>query len=338
MKAAVIHRTGPPESIEIIDLPAPQPAHGEVRIDVRAVAVNPIDTYVRSGAVAMDLPIPYIVGCDAAGIVSSLGSGVNHLAVGDRVWCTNQGLLGRQGTFAEKIVVSADWCYPIPDGIPFTDAAAVALVAVTAHLGLFREAMLQAGETVLVIGGSGGVGSMVVQMAKAVGATVIATGGTDQKCQIAEQLGADVTINYRRESIADAVHRAAPKGVNVLWETRREPDFDTAVDLMAGRGRMVVMAGRDARPSFPVGPFYVKECSIHGFAMFKATPVEMRTAADEINQWLACGKLKANIAATLTLCEAAEAHRRQELATLEGSGDLPGKIVLTVGPNPTPRT
>jgi NADPH2:quinone reductase len=331
MKAAIIRQTGSPDVIEIADLPSPQPRDGEVLIDVRAVSVNPIDTYVRSGAVASDLPNPFIIGCDAAGVVAALGEGVSNASVGDRVWCTNQGLLRRQGTFAEQIAVGADWCYQIPDGISFDDAAACGLVAVTAHFGLFRNTMLQAGETILVIGGTGGVGSMVVQMAKAIGAAVIATGGSDEKCQLARTLGADVTINYRTESISDAVHREAPKGVNVFWETRREPDFDMAVDLLAERGRMVVMAGRDARPSFPVGPFYVKECSLHGLAMFKATAVEMRTAADEVNHWLANGKIRANIAATMQLDQAAEAHHRQEAATLAGSGDLTGKIVLTVG-------
>lgn len=278
----------------------------------------------------MELPNPYIIGCDAAGIVIGVGEDVNHVSPGDRVWCTNQGLLNRQGTFAQQIAVAADWCYPIPDNVSFADAAACGLVAVTAHLGLFREAMLQAGESILVIGGSGGVGSMVVQMAKAIGATVIATGGDNKKCQLAKRFGADATINYRQEPILAGVHREVPKGVNVFWETRREPDFDMAIELMAPRGRMVIMAGRDARPSFPVGPFYVKECSLHGFAMFKATQVEMRAAADEINHWLGSGKLKANIGVTLPLAEAAEAHRIQEAKTLQGSGDLTGKIVLTV--------
>ncbi|TWU60695.1 Quinone oxidoreductase 1 [Rubripirellula tenax] len=330
MKAAYLTATGAPDVIQFGDLDTPTPGRGEVLIRVHAVSVNPIDTYVRSGVVAFDLPKPYIPGCDAAGVVETVGEGVHHAKVGDRVWCTNQGLLGRQGTFAEKIVISQDWCYPLADEVSFVDAAACALVGVTAHLGLFREADLQGGETILVIGGSGGVGSMVVQMARVAGATVIATAGSESKCEAVKNLGADVTINYQTESLAEAVKREAPKGVNVFWETRREPDFDLAVDLMAGRGRMVLMAGRDARPSFPVGPFYVKECSLHGFAMFKATASEIRAAAEDINHWLAMGKLKATIGRTLPLSEAAQAHRLQEQATLQQSGELMGKIVLTV--------
>lgn len=331
MKAAYIEQTGSPDVIRVGELPEPQPGPHQLLIRVHAASVNPIDTYVRSGAVAFELPRPYILGCDAAGVVEQVSSSSHHFQVGDRVWCTNQGLLGRQGTFAEKIVVDEDWCFPLPDEVSFADAAACALVSVTAHLGLYREARLEAGETILVIGGSGGVGSMVVQMAKASGARVIATAGSDEKCQLVRTLGADVAINYKKESIAEAVKREAEKGVNVFWETRREPDFDLAVDLMAPRGRMVLMAGRDARPVFPVGPFYVKECSLHGFVMFKATPVEMRAAADEINHWLIQGKLRANIGATFPLDQAAEAHRLQEAATLEGSADLLGKIVVHVG-------
>jgi len=239
-------------------------------------------------------------------------------------------LLGRQGTFAEKIAVAHQWCFPLVDSVSFEDAAACALVGVTAHLGLFREANLQAGETILVIGGSGGVGSMVVQMARAAGATVIATAGSDEKCRLTKQLGADVVINYQQQSVEEAVKQAAPKGVDVFWETRREPNFDVAVELMAERGRMILMAGREARPQLPVGPFYVKECSLHGFVMFKATAVEMRAAAEDITPWLAMGKLKANIGARLSLDQAAEAHRMQEEATLHGTHDLAGKIVLTV--------
>lgn len=330
MKAAFIRQTGGPDVIEIGELPDPTPANGQIVLRVRAAAVNPIDTYIRSGAIAFDLPDRFIVGCDAAGTVEGVGEGVVGLAVGDRVWCTNQGLLGRQGTFAEKIAVDSDWCFRLPDRVSFEDGAACALVAVTAHLGLFREAELEAGETILVIGGTGGVGSMVVQMARASGARVIATASSAEKCARAMELGADVAINYNEHSIVETVRQEAPKGVNVFWETRREPDFEAAVDLLAERGRMVLMAGRDARPEFPVGPFYVKECSLHGFVMFKATPVEMGAAAEDINHWLANGKLKANIARSLPLDEAAQAHRLQEEGTLACDGSLSGKIVVTM--------
>ena len=330
MKAAYIETTGDCDVIQYGDLPEPVAQANQVLIRNHAVAVNPVDTYVRSGAVAFELPSPFVIGCDSAGVIEAVGANVDKFAVGDRVWCTNQGLLGKQGTFAEKIAVDADWVFPLPDTVDFADAAACALVAVTAHLGLFRDAKLQQGETILVIGGTGGVGSAVVQMAKATGARVIATAGGSQKCRRAIELGADVTIDYTTSSIAEAAKHAAPDGVNVFWETRREPDFDLAVELMAERGRMVLMAGRDARPNFPVGPFYVKECSLHGFVMFKASPAEMQASAEQINRWLSDGSLRANIGKTLSLSEAAESHRLQEAATLKSDSSLVGKIVLTV--------
>lgn len=330
MKAAFISQPGPADQIRVGDLAIPELSPNQVRIRVRAASVNPIDTYVRSGIVAMELPSPFIIGCDAAGVVDAVGSRVKRLAPGDRVWTTNQGLLGRQGTFAEQIVVDEKWVFALPESVAYEDAAACALVGVTAHLGLFREAQLQPGETILVIGGSGGVGSMVVQMAVAAGARVIATAGSEAKAGLLQKLGADEVILYKSESIGERTRQLAPSGVNVFWETRREPDFATAVDAMAPRGRMILMAGRDATPPFPVGPFYVKECSVHGFVMFKATPVEMRTAAEDLSRWMAEGKVAANISVRFTLDEAHQAHELQESATLDDSDRLSGKIVVNV--------
>ena len=330
MKAAYIDQTGTPEVIQVGEVSEPTCASNELLIRVHATSVNPIDTYVRSGAVAFELPSPYFLGCDAAGIVEEVGCEVSGFSVGDRVWCTNQGLLGIQGTTAEKISVAADWCFPIPSECSFEDAAANALVGVTAHLGLFREGRLKSGETVMVIGGSGGVGSMVVQMAVAAGARVISTAGSDEKCEQVRALGADVVIPYQRESISERLKQEAPKGVNLFWETRREPDFNLAVESLAERGRMIVMAGRDATPTFPVGPFYVKECTLSGFVMFKASPKEMKECATDINHWMADGKLKSNIGATFTIDQMVEAHRLQEQATLHQTAQLMGKIVIQI--------
>src|SRR6056297_2927678 len=143
MKAACLHETGRPDSIRIEDVDSPTPGDQQVLINVEAACVNPIDTYVRGGVIAFDLPDPYFPGCDAAGTVAAVGPSVKQFRVGARVWCTNQGLLGRQGTFAQQIAVDAQWCYETPDNVSSEDAAANALVGVTAHLGLFREADLQ---------------------------------------------------------------------------------------------------------------------------------------------------------------------------------------------------
>jgi NADPH2:quinone reductase len=328
MKAAFIRQTGPPENIQYGDLPKPEPTAAQVLVKVDAADVNPIDTYIRSGLVAMTLPVPYILGCDLAGSVEAVGPAVTRFKKGDRVWGSNQGLLGRQGTSAEYAAVDETWLYPTPQGITSEAAVAVALVGITAHLGLVRDAKLKPGEILFVNGGTGGVGSTVVQMAKALGAKVITTAGSAEKVKRCRELGADLAVNYRTDDVDARIKEFAPQGVNVWWETLRDPDFDRAVGHLAARGRMVVMAGREARPPFPVGPFYVKGCSLFGFAMFNATPDEQRAAALDINRWLVEEKLKANIDRILPLADAAAAHRLQEDNTLHKAGTLAGKIVL----------
>ncbi len=134
---------------------------------------------------------------------------------------------------------------------------------------------------------------------------------------------------YKQQNEVEQTQKLAPDGVNVFWETVREPNFDNIVAVMARRGRIVLMAGRDARPEFPVGPFYVKGCSLHGFVMFGATAEELRACSEDINRWLAGGQLQARIDRVLPLAEAAQAHRLQEENTLGKAGTLAGKIVLT---------
>lgn len=329
MKAAYIEQTGPPENIIYGDLPQPEPTGRQVLVRMKAVAVNPIDTYLRNGANYWEMPMPFIIGCDIAGEVVECGSEVTRFKKGDRVWGSNQGLLGRQGTFAEYCAIDEDWLYPTPDGVTDETAAACALVGITSHLGLFGRAQLQAGETVFVQGGSGGVGSMVLQMAKAAGARVVTTVGNDEKAKLCRDLGADHVINYRTEDVVKEVEAFSASGIDVVWETVREPNFDTLTAILAERGRLVLMAGRDARPEFPVGPFYVKECSLHGFVMFKASADEQRACATQINEWLNAESLQPRISHRFGLCDAAAAHKLQEDNTIHQAGSLSGKIILT---------
>ncbi|MGL4513953.1 MAG: NADPH:quinone reductase [Lacipirellulaceae bacterium] len=331
MRAAYVTEPGPADSIRLGDLPQPEVGPGQVLVRVAVSGVNPIDAYVRSGMVAMAVPLPYVPGCDFAGRVEALGPGVSGLAVGQRVWGSNQGLLGRQGTMAEYAAIDAQFAYATPDGIDDASAAAGALVGITAHLGLVREVALRQGETLLVVGGAGGVGSAVVQVAKALGARVIATAGGATKAAAALAAGADAVIDYLAEPIADGVRRLAPNGVDVWWETRREPDLEQAVAALAERGRLVVMAGRDAKPALPVGPFYVKGCRLHGFVMFKATPAEQQVCADDLSRWLASGAYRPRVAHRFPLAEAAAAHALQEAATIHRSAELVGKIVVEIG-------
>jgi NADPH2:quinone reductase len=327
LKAAYIEEVGPPENIRYDNLPKPKPEARQVLVKIGAVAVNPIDTYIRAGLIPLELPRPFIVGSDLAGTVEAVGPDVTKYRKGDRVWGSNQGLLGRQGTFAEYAAVDECWLYPTPEEVSDQDAAAAALVGITAHLGLFREAQLKTGENVFVNGGAGGVGSCVVQMARAIGARVLATAGTKEKVQICRQLGATMAVNYKSDDVDAAIAKFGP--IDVWFETRREPDFDRAVERLALKGRIIVMAGRDARPKFPVGPFYTKDCRLLGFAMFNAPAEEQRKSAAEINRWLAKGKLKPRIDRVMKLSETAAAHKLQEESTLRKAGGLAGKIVIS---------
>lgn len=328
MRAAYISETGPPENIQVGPLPDPVPREREVLVRVTATAVNPIDTYVRGGLVAMELPLPFIVGCDLAGVVEAVGPEASRFQVGDRVWGSNQGLLSRQGTFAELSAVDPQWLYPTPEGVDDETVVAAALVGITAHLGLVREAKLRPGETVVVSGGSGAVGSTVIQIARALGAQVLATTGSAEGIAYCQALGADRVINYQTEDVSQRIAEYAPKGVDLWWETSRAVDFDLAIGALGQGGRLILMAGRDARPEFPVGPFYVKCCRLLGFAMFQAPAEAQRRAAEAINQWLVEGKLKPTIDRVVPLDETPAMHRLQEENTLGGGRTVRGKIVV----------
>ncbi|MBW3543324.1 MAG: NADPH:quinone reductase [Planctomycetes bacterium] len=330
MKAAYFTETGPPEVIQYGDLPDPTPGPTEVLVKVAAVAVNPIDTYIRAGTVALAVDFPYIPGCDLAGTVEACGAKAGRFKTGMRVWGSNQSLFGRRGTFAEYAAVDEKWLYPTPDAMTDREAAAGALVGITAHLGLFLHARLQRGEVVFVNGGTGGVGSSVVQIAKAGGARVLATVGGEEKQRQCEQLGADCVLDYRAGDLDDHIRRFAQPngGIDIWFETLREPTFERTIGLMKKRGRLVLMAGREARPPFPVGPFYVNDLRLVGFAMFNASPDEQRESAEAINSLARQGGWKPQIGRVFKLAEAAAAHRLQEDNTLRGAGTLKGKIVL----------
>ncbi len=333
MKAAFVSSHGPAESLCIGDMPDPAPpGSSELLVEITFSAVNPIDTYIRSGAVGAKIEAPWIPGCDFAGVILAVGDGVTDFAIGDRVWGSNQSLAGRQGTLAQQISVEHQWVYPIPYGISDEAAAAGALTGITAHLGLHLHGQLQAGETVFVNGGTGGVGSAVIQLAKAAGANVIATVGSPEKEAIAKRLGADMVINYREAEVSQAVQQAThdTAGIDVWFEPLRTPELELTIPLMAKRGRLIVMAGRDARPVLPVGPLYVNDLRVIGFAMFNASPAEQRASADAVNAAAAMGVYQPVIGERFSLDEAARAHRLQEDNTIGGAGTLTGKIIVKI--------
>lgn len=330
MRAAFINQTGPPDVIQVGVLDDPEPGPGQVLVKVGAAALNPIDLYIRSGLVAMPMSFPYVIGCDLAGTIEKLGPGVTSHRVGDRVWGSNQGLLGRRGVASERAAVDAEWLYPTPSRLTDIEAAALALVGITAHLGLFRHGRLAAGETVYVPGGTGGVGSLVIEMAKAVGARVITAAGSPEKQAQCRKLGADLALNYKSDDIPARIREFAPEGVDVWYETQREPNLEVSIPLLRKRGRMILMAGRAAKPPLPLGSFYPRDCSIHGFAMFNATPEEQRRCAADIGDWVDQDRLHPHVGKVFPLEEAAAAQAFLEANTIGGAGTLAGKVVIAI--------
>lgn len=330
MRAAIITEQGSPEVLQLTEVEQPTPAANEILVKVSVSAVNPIDTYIRSGAIPLPIEFPYTPGCDFAGTVEAVGESVTRFQVGDRVWGSNQSLFGRVGTLAEFISVGEEWAYPTPDEMTDDDAAAAALTGITAHLGLFLHGQLNEGDVVFVNGGTGGVGSMVVQFAKAAGAKVICTAGTNEKRELASALGADLVLDYRSESLDELIGSFSESngGIDLWWETQRQPTLPRTISFMKKRGRVVLMAGRDAEPQFPLGQFYVNDLRMVGFAMFNASPAEQRNCAEQMNDWYSQGLWKPIVGAEFPLEDAAAAHQLQEESTLGGGNSLTGKILV----------
>lgn len=308
MTAAYITRPGPADEIRIGRLPVPEPGPSEVLVKVRALAVNHVDTFVRSGAYRTCLPYPFVIGRDLVGTVTTAAPG---FAPGDPVWCDSLGFDGRQGSFSEYAAVPADRLYHLPRGIDPENAVASLHTAATAYLGLFREAALRIGETVVVTGAGGGVGSATVQLAAAYGARVIATARPDD-FDWCRRCGADEVVDYHDPDVYPEIAELAPDGVNVFWDNAGRYHLEQTVPLLALGGRMIIMAGLGATPALPVGELYTRDASLRGFAISNATVAELTAAATAINPLLARGALVSRIGARLPLTEAARAHRLQE--------------------------
>ena len=253
---------------------------------------------------------------------------MTRFKAGDRVWGSNQGMAGRQGTFAELAAVEEEWLYPTPENVRDEDAAALALVGLTAYMGLIREGAVRGGETVYVSGGTGGVGSVVVQLARIAGARVVTTAGSAEKAELARGFGAEHVIDYKREDLPARVREVAPQGIDVWYETLGGPNFEMLLPLLAKRGRVIVMAGRQAIAPLPIGPLYTADRKVLGFAMFNTPAAEQQTIAAALNGWMASGALRANIGRIYPLEHAAAAHALQEESTTHKSGALTGKIVI----------
>ncbi|MEO8859520.1 MAG: NADPH:quinone reductase [Burkholderiaceae bacterium] len=327
MNAAFVRRLGGVEEIEIGRLPVPQCGPDEVLARVDALAVNHVDTFVRSGAYATRLPMPFIIGRDFVGRVVAIGERVNTFAPGDPVWCNSLGYDGRQGPFAEYALAPADRVYPLPSNQDPIETVSVLHTMATACLGLFREGSLASGETVFIGGAAGGVGSAAVQLAAAAGARVLASASAAD-AEWVKACGASFVFDYHDPDLFNRIEHSAPQGIDLYWDNSGHHDLAKTLPLLGRGGRIVVSAGLQARACVPIGALYTRDASLRGFAISNASVVDLASAAAMINRRLCVGDLKVRIGLRLPLREAAKAHRLQ---AAHGVEKPPGRIVLVPG-------
>lgn len=319
MKAAYIHRPGPAETILYGDLPEPVPGAGQVLVAVEAVAVNHIDIFVHSGAYPIALPDPFIIGRDLVGRVVARGPDCARYEVGDRVWANNQGYDGRQGSFAERLAIDEVWLSPVPEGLESSSVAAQLHSLLTVCAGLLNKAHPQTGES-LFLRGAGEVGLTALRVAKALGCRVAITAGSEEKEAQARRAGADAVIRYREQPLDEALRRFAPEGVDIVWDLTPTPDLPLAVQHAARRGRLLLSSGLEHASTLPVGLFYTRNLTLHGFTVTGLTHPELMECALRINRLLPT--LETDPPRILPMSEAAHAHRLVE------EGQACGKIVL----------
>lgn len=341
MKATAIVAHGGVEGLSYMDLPDPQPVRGEVVIRVRACALNHLDIWLRIGIPAYQLQLPHIPGSDVSGEVVAVGEGVENVKVGDKVivnpnltcgeceWCrmgedsmcNSFGIFGAKcwGGYAEYAKVPARNLIPMPEGLTFEEAAAFPLTFLTAWHMLITRAQLKPGERVLVVAAGSGVGAAALQIAKFAGAFVIATAGTDEKCEKAKSLGADAVINHGKENIADKVKELTDgRGVDVIVEHVGPAIFEQCLKSLAKGGRLVT-CGATTGPTagFEIRYLFSRQLSIIGSMMGRTS--ELLTITRLVGE----GKLKPVIDRVFHLSEAAKAHELLE------SRNFFGKLVLT---------
>ena len=261
MKALVCREYGPPETLKIEDLSVPAPGAGEILVDTRAAGINFPDLLLIAGKYQVNIPPPFVPGIEVSGVVEAVGKGVTRFSPGDRIIATP-----KAGGFAEKCVASDNLCMPLPTGMGFEEGAGFTITYATSYHAFRQSTELKPGETVLVLGAAGGVGITAVEIAKALGAKVIAAASSDEKLTFAREAGADETINYSNLSLRDAVkNTTGGKGVDVVYDPVGGELAQMALRSLAWHGRYLVIgfASGDI-PAFPANIALLKEASIIG--------------------------------------------------------------------------
>lgn len=302
--------------------PTPAPRAGEVLIEIKAASLNFPDLLIVQNKYQMKPPLPFVPGSEYAGVVQAVGEGVTHLHPGQSVAC-----LSGTGGFATHVLAPAALCMPLPDGFSPVDAAAFIMIYATSHHALIDRAQLQAGETVLVLGAAGGVGTAAIQIAKARGARVIAAASTDEKCSLCLSIGADAVINYAQENLREALKALTDgRGPDVIYDPVGGEYAEPAFRSIAWRGRYLVVGFASGPiPSLPLNLPLLKGASLVGvfwgdFA--KREPKANAAMMQELATWYAEGKVKPVIDRTMPMSQLKAAYEHM------GSRGVMGKLVM----------
>ena len=323
MRAILCKELGPANTLVIDDIPSPEPGKGQVKVRVKAAGLNFPDTLIIEGKYQIKPELPFSPGGEMAGEVLAVGEGVQRFQAGQRV----MGLTG-YGAFAEEILVPENQLIPVPDGMNDHTAAAFSMVYGTSYHALKQRANIQPGETLLVLGASGGVGLAAVELGKAMGATVIAAASSAEKLAVAKEAGADDLINYAEEDLKDALKQRYPKGVDVIYDPVGDRFTEAAIRNMAWNGRLLIVgfAAGDI-PKIPANLALLKGCSIIGVFWGAFTQKEPQTNIQnimELMQLFNQGKINPRISQVFPFEE-----YEQALAALT-SRTAKGKVVLDI--------
>jgi NADPH2:quinone reductase len=311
------------DALQWKELPTPEPKAGEVRIAIRAASLNFPDLLIVQNKYQMKPPLPFVPGSEYAGTIEAAGEGVKHLKVGDAV-----AAFGGTGGFGTHAVVDAGLVMPLPPGFPFDDAAAFILTYGTTHHALVDRGQLKGGETLLVLGAAGGVGTAAIQIGKVLGARVIAAASSDEKCKLCRSIGADATINYATANIRDELKQmTGGKGPDVVYDPVGGDLAEPAFRSISWRGRYLVVGfAQGTIPALPLNLALLKGASIVGVfwgEFARREPKMHAEALKELARWYAEGKVKPVIDRRLPMRELRAAY------ALMGSRTVRGKVVMT---------
>ncbi|WP_101674278.1 NADPH:quinone oxidoreductase family protein [Alloalcanivorax mobilis] len=323
MRAILCKELGPADKLVIEDVPSPQVSGDGVKVKVKAAGLNFPDTLIIQGKYQIKPELPFSPGGEMAGEIMEVGPEVKHLKPGQRV----MGLTG-YGSFAEEMVVSANRVIPVPDGMKDETAAAFSMVYGTSYHALKQRANIQPGETLLVLGASGGVGLAAVELGKAMGAVVIAAASTDDKLQVAKEAGADDLINYTDEDLKDALKSRYPQGIDVIYDPVGDRFTEPALRNMAWNGRFLIVGFAAGEiPKIPANLTLLKGCSVVGVfwgAFTAKEPKEHLQNVKELMQLFSDGKINPRVSEVFPFEQYEDA-----LAALS-SRRAKGKVVLKV--------